>query len=144
VERIIAEFEIQATSLPLPRTNFFPAPLSFSFSYRRSFTSTIDIYTTAMETLRNADIFSRIQPHEYMRRFIDQKVRPDGRLLDRFRDTSITSNVISTANASAMVRLGNTTVVCGIKAEVSEPDLKHPDQGFLGKLILFLCSMRVI
>jgi exosome complex RNA-binding protein Rrp42 (RNase PH superfamily) len=43
-----------------------------------------------------------------------------------------------------MVRLGNTTVVCGIKAEVSEPDLKHPDQGFLGKLILFLCSMRVI
>ncbi|KAI8339194.1 exosome complex exonuclease RRP43-like protein [Chlamydoabsidia padenii] len=84
-----------------------------------------------METLRNADVFSRIQPHEYIRRFIDQRVRPDGRLLDRFRDTTITSNVISTANASAMVRLGDTTVVCGIKAEVCEPDLQQPDQGFL-------------
>ncbi|ORZ20425.1 Opa-interacting protein OIP2 [Absidia repens] len=84
-----------------------------------------------MEALKNSDIFSRIQPHEYMRRFIDQQVRPDGRLLDRFRDTTITSNVISTANASAMVRLGGTTVVCGIKAEVCEPNLQNPDQGFL-------------
>ncbi|KAI8089210.1 Opa-interacting protein OIP2 [Halteromyces radiatus] len=84
-----------------------------------------------MDTLKHSDIFSRIQPHEYMRRFIDQQVRPDGRLLDRFRDTLVTSNVISTANASSMVRLGGTTVVCGIKAEVCEPNLDLPDQGFL-------------
>ncbi|EIE82547.1 hypothetical protein RO3G_07252 [Rhizopus delemar RA 99-880] len=30
-----------------------------------------------------------------------------------------------------MVRLGGTTVVCGIKAEVSEPKVDTPNQGFL-------------
>ncbi|ORX44743.1 exosc8 protein [Hesseltinella vesiculosa] len=97
-----------------------------------------------MESLKNSDIFNRIQPHEYMRRFIDQKVRPDGRLLDRFRETLITSNVISTANASAMVRLGGTTVVCGIKAEVGEPSIDTPDQGYLVPNVILspLCSSQ--
>ncbi|KAI8369224.1 exosome component 8, isoform CRA_f [Radiomyces spectabilis] len=81
-------------------------------------------------TTKNFEIFSRIQPYEYLRRFLDQNVRPDGRLLDRFRKTLITSGVISTANASAMVRLGGTTVVCGIKAEVTEPKVDTPDQGY--------------
>ncbi|KAG1052157.1 hypothetical protein G6F43_005686 [Rhizopus delemar] len=40
-------------------------------------------------------------------------------------------NAISTANSSAMVRLGGTTVVCGIKAEVSEPKVDTPNRGFL-------------
>ncbi|KAI8060570.1 exosome complex component RRP43-like protein [Gongronella butleri] len=97
-----------------------------------------------METLKNSDIFNRIQPHEYMRRFIDQKVRPDGRMLDRFRETMITTNVISTANASAMVRLGGTIVVCGIKAEVCEPALDAPNQGFLVPNVSLspLCSSK--
>jgi len=38
---------------------------------------------------------------------------------------------ISTADGSALVRLGDTTVVCGIKAEVAEPDLDLPGEGFL-------------
>ncbi|KAI8647905.1 exosome complex component RRP43-like protein [Parasitella parasitica] len=79
----------------------------------------------------NFEIFSRIQPHEYLKRFLDQKVRPDGRALSEFRKTMITSGAISTANASAMVRLGGTTVVCGIKAEVCEPRIDLPDQGYL-------------
>ncbi|KAI9299273.1 ribosomal protein S5 domain 2-type protein [Cunninghamella echinulata] len=97
-----------------------------------------------METLQKFEIFSRIQPHEYVRRFIDQKVRPDGRLLDRFRSTLITTNVITTANASAMVRLGGTTVVCGIKAEVAEPKIDQPKQGFFVPNIELspLCSAK--
>jgi hypothetical protein len=39
---------------------------------------------------------------------------------------------ISTANGSALVRLGDTTVVCGVKAEIAEPDIDRPNDGFLG------------
>jgi len=43
---------------------------------------------------------------------------------------------ISTADGSALVRMGNTTVVCGIKAEIAEPELDKEDEGFLGGLSL--------
>jgi len=45
---------------------------------------------------------------------------------------------ISTADGSSLVRLGDTTVVCGVKAEIAEPDLDAPDDGFLG-----IASVRV-
>ncbi|KAI9322834.1 exosome complex exonuclease RRP43-like protein [Dichotomocladium elegans] len=77
------------------------------------------------------EVFSRIQPHEYLRRFLDQNIRPDGRTPTRFRKTLITTNTIATADASAMVRLGGTTIVCGIKAEVCEPHVERPDEGYL-------------
>lgn len=40
---------------------------------------------------------------------------------------------ITSADGSALVRLGETTVLCGIRAEVAEPDLLSPSSGFLGK-----------
>lgn len=39
---------------------------------------------------------------------------------------------ISTADGSSLVRLGDTAVVCGVKAEIAEPDLDAPEDGFLG------------
>lgn len=87
---------------------------------------------TSSISTENFEIFKRIQPHEYLKRFLDQNVRPDGRLLNEFRKTMITANAISTANASGMVRLGGTTVVCGIKAEVCEPKVNIPNKGYLG------------
>ena len=39
---------------------------------------------------------------------------------------------ISTADGSALVRMGNTTVICGVKAEIAEPDLDREEEGFLG------------
>ncbi|KAF4619699.1 hypothetical protein D9613_004763 [Agrocybe pediades] len=38
---------------------------------------------------------------------------------------------ISTAEGSALVRMGATTVVCGVKAEVAEPELDKDNEGFL-------------
>ncbi|KAG2226974.1 hypothetical protein INT45_006381 [Circinella minor] len=87
--------------------------------------------TTLESTSKSFEVFHRIQPHEYLRRFLEHNLRPDGRLLERFRKTLITTGSISTANTSAMVRLGGTTVVCGIKAEVCEPHVERPDQGYL-------------
>ncbi|GAB5591590.1 hypothetical protein Unana1_06490 [Umbelopsis nana] len=77
------------------------------------------------------EIFERIKPDEYFRRFIEESVRPDGRSLHTFRPTSIRQGAISTANGSAMVRIGGTTVICGIKAEVAEPRVDRPKEGYL-------------
>jgi exosome complex component RRP43 len=33
--------------------------------------------------------------------------------------------------------MGNTTIVCGVKAEISEPELDHDEDGFLGNSIFF-------
>jgi exosome complex component RRP43 len=42
---------------------------------------------------------------------------------------------IITADGSALVRLGETTVVCGVKAEIAEPELDAPTTGFIGESI---------
>lgn len=104
----------------------------------------VDSRTKVFDINMNADpvapsfsfeIFERIKPDEYFRRFIEENVRPDGRSLHAFRPTSIRQGAISTANGSAMVRIGGTTVICGIKAEVAEPRIDRPKDGYLGKLI---------
>lgn len=39
---------------------------------------------------------------------------------------------ISTANGSSLIRWGETTIVCGVKAEIAEPDLDRPSDGWIG------------
>ncbi|KAJ3146572.1 hypothetical protein HDU86_008452 [Geranomyces michiganensis] len=77
------------------------------------------------------DTFQKIHPAEFHRRFLSQGVRADGRPLHKFRKAKISLGPVSTANGSAMVRLGDTTVICGIKAEVAEPDPALPRSGFI-------------
>lgn len=43
---------------------------------------------------------------------------------------------ISTADGSALVRMGDTTMVCGIKAEVAEPDAATPNEGYISEFWL--------
>ncbi|KAI0677709.1 ribosomal protein S5 domain 2-type protein [Trametes maxima] len=75
--------------------------------------------------------FQRLHPRAYLERFLAENVRPDGRDLDEWRDVSLIVGSISTADGSALVRLGSTTVVCGVKAEIAEPELDRPLEGFL-------------
>ena len=42
-----------------------------------------------------------------------------------------------------MVRLGSTTVVCGVKAEIAEPELDKPKEGFLGTSSRTLVTQRL-
>ncbi|PSR78323.1 hypothetical protein PHLCEN_2v7445 [Hermanssonia centrifuga] len=89
--------------------------------------------TTEQEALR-ALTFQRLHPKAYLERFLAEKVRPDGRETNEWRGVSVNVGSISTADGSALVRLGNTTVVCGVKAEIAEPELDRPEHGFLGVL----------
>ncbi|KAI0329643.1 hypothetical protein GY45DRAFT_1324779 [Cubamyces sp. BRFM 1775] len=75
--------------------------------------------------------FQRLHPKTYLERFLAEDVRPDGRDFDEWRNISLIVGSISTADGSALVRLGSTTVVCGVKAEIAEPELDRPNEGFL-------------
>lgn len=57
-----------------------------------------------------------IHPKKYFRNYLAHSIRPDGREFDAFRPIRINVKSIHTADGSAIVKLGNTTVVCGIKA----------------------------
>jgi len=86
--------------------------------------------STPSEAIKAA-MFQRLHPKTYLERFLEENVRPDGRAFLEFRDCSINVGSISTADGSSLVRLGDTTVVCGVKAEIAEPDLDAPDDGFI-------------
>lgn len=105
-----------------------------------------------MSTSEDADlkaaVFQRLHPRVYLERFVAENVRPDGRQIDAWREISVNVGMhwyrpstgwltaiqgsISSANGSSLVRVGNTTVVCGVKAELAEPELDAPTRGFLG------------
>ncbi|EIW61518.1 uncharacterized protein TRAVEDRAFT_35012 [Trametes versicolor FP-101664 SS1] len=87
--------------------------------------------SSAEQDALKALTFQRLHPKTYLERFLAEDVRPDGRNLDEWRDVSVIVDSISTANGSALVRLGSTTVVCGVKAEIAEPELDRPEHGFL-------------
>ncbi len=57
--------------------------------------------------------------------------RVDGRSLEEFRNISIETNYVETAQGSARVRLGNTDVLVGVKMEVGQPFADTPDKGVL-------------
>jgi len=78
-----------------------------------------------------AATFQRLHPKVYLERFLAENVRLDGREFAEWRDASVNVGSISTADGSALVRLGDTTVVCGVKAEIAEPELDIPEHGFL-------------
>ncbi|KAJ3997607.1 ribosomal protein S5 domain 2-type protein [Lentinula boryana] len=85
-----------------------------------------------------AATFQRLHPRIYLERFLEEKIRPDGRSTaeniedpNAWRNVEVNVGSITTALGSALVRIGKTTVVCGIKAEICEPELDNPDEGFL-------------
>eukprot|EP00794_Sanderia_malayensis_P007009 gene7009-7794_t len=92
-----------------------------------------------------ASDFKTAQPVEFYTRFLKEDVRPDGRSLREFRKTLLNVDSVSTAEGSALIKLGNTTVICGIKAEVAEPTLNFGRSGYIVPNVELppLCSPRI-
>ncbi|XP_070552298.1 exosome complex component RRP43-like [Ptychodera flava] len=88
--------------------------------------------------------FKTAQPVEYYRQFLKEDVRPDGRELGEIRSTILNIGSIGTAEGSALVKLGNTTVVCGVKAELAVPTVENPEHGYIVPNVDLppLCSPR--
>jgi len=75
------------------------------------------------------EAFKRLYPLPFYERYLDSSVRPDGRPLGRARPTSVSLGAVSTADGSALVKIGNTTMLAGVKLEVMVPSQETPDQG---------------
>ncbi|KFZ50779.1 Exosome complex component RRP43, partial [Podiceps cristatus] len=90
--------------------------------------------------------FRTVEPLEYYRRFLKENCRPDGRELGEFRATTVNvgKGSITTADGSALVKLGNTTVICGVKAELAAPAVDAANKGYIVPNVELpsLCSTR--
>lgn len=107
--------------------------------------------SSSSSTVENeAAAFQKLYPRKYLSRFLAQGRRPDGRIpysstidgastgdssSSQYRSVKINNSAISTANGSALVRWGDTTMVCGVKAEIAEPDWDRPNEGWIGKVV---------
>ncbi|MEM2021541.1 MAG: exosome complex protein Rrp42 [Zestosphaera sp.] len=58
-------------------------------------------------------------------------VRADGRGLEEFRELKITTEYLPKAEGSALVKLGDTQVLVGVKLELGSPYSDAPDEGVL-------------
>lgn len=73
-----------------------------------------------------------------IRELLDAGQRVDGRKFDEHRTISVETGVITKADGSARVRLGDTEVMCGVKVK---PDRPFPDVGDRG---IFICTAELL
>lgn len=73
-------------------------------------------------------IISRIEKN-YILSNLKKGERIDGRDLWDYRDFSVTSNIIASAEGSADVSLGDTRIITGLKYEIGEPFPDLPNEG---------------
>ncbi|OOF93445.1 hypothetical protein ASPCADRAFT_209396 [Aspergillus carbonarius ITEM 5010] len=73
--------------------------------------------------------FARLQPHAYLLAHLSPpassnqpSIRANGRAASQFRVTSANTGSLTHTNGSAVVRVGDTTAVCGVRAEILPTD----------------------
>jgi len=68
---------------------------------------------------------------EYVKSMIKEGKRIDGREFEEFRNLKIESGFVKNAEGSALVTLGETQVLVGVKIELGEPFPDTPNEGVL-------------
>lgn len=68
---------------------------------------------------------------DYIQKLLSQGSRLDGRGTDEYRKIEIVNNFVPRACGSALVKIGNTQVLVGVKIEPGEPFPDTPDTGVL-------------
>jgi exosome complex component RRP42 len=68
---------------------------------------------------------------DYLAKLAEQGKRVDGRKFDEYRKIEIEPGIVSKAEGSARVKIGNTQVMVGVKMDVVEPYSDSPDSGVL-------------
>ena len=66
-----------------------------------------------------------------VREVVESGKRVDGRPLDGYREITIETGVVPSAEGSARVRIGDTEVLAGVKIDVGTPFADTPDEGVL-------------
>jgi exosome complex component RRP42 len=68
---------------------------------------------------------------DYLYNLVLKGERADGRRFDEYREISIEKNVISKAEGSALVKLGSSQVMVGVKMQPGEPFPDSPNRGVI-------------
>jgi exosome complex component RRP42 len=66
---------------------------------------------------------------EHIQSLLDHGKRTDGRAFDEFRKITIIPGYVPKAEGSAIVKIGRTKVIAGVKAQIGTPYPDTPDQG---------------
>ncbi|XP_004304353.1 PREDICTED: exosome complex component RRP43 [Fragaria vesca subsp. vesca] len=77
----------------------------------------------------DVDAFRRLFPLRFYESHLVKSTRPDGRSLDKARETSSALGAVASADGSALVKIGSTTMLAAIKMEVTTPSQELPDEG---------------
>jgi len=91
-----------------------------------------------MSSARKSNMIVEHLRRAQMKELLAERKRLDGRGLTESRPIKIETNVIKKANGSALVTLGNTQVIAGVKVETDEPYEELPDKGLL------ICNAEVL
>ncbi len=76
------------------------------------------------------DVHKKIRK-SYVEFLLEKNERMDGRDFFEFREISLEYGMIGTAEGSAIAKIGKTTVIAGVKFEISEPFPSDPEKGIL-------------
>jgi exosome complex component RRP42 len=68
---------------------------------------------------------------DYLYNLLLKGERGDGRAFDQYRDFSVQKNIISKAEGSALVKLGSSQVLVGVKMQPGEPFPDSPNRGVI-------------
>lgn len=77
-----------------------------------------------------SDVISDIKK-DYLFNLVTKGERADGRAFDEYREITLESGAIEKAEGSAMVKLGSTRVLVGVKIQPGEPFSDTPDRGVI-------------
>jgi exosome complex component RRP42 len=72
-----------------------------------------------------------ISQYNYLAQLLKKGMREDGRKPFEYRDISIETDVVSQANGSARVKMGNTEIIVGVKVDVATPYPDSPNDGVM-------------
>jgi len=83
-----------------------------------------------MSTTPHGSIISKIFQDD-IKKLANEGERVDGRAFDDYRKIKITTGFVEKAEGSALVELGSTRVLAGVKVEIGVPFQDTPDEGVL-------------
>lgn len=78
---------------------------------------------SAMAGVDTAASIRALFPAHYLHKFLAEGIRPDARAFGESRRTACTAGIISSADGSASVQVGNTSVVAGVQLSAFTPPI---------------------
>ncbi|XP_067648350.1 exosome complex component RRP43-like isoform X2 [Eurosta solidaginis] len=72
-----------------------------------------------------------IYPVKHFRDFLENDIRLDGRTFDKYRPIGVNIASFQHSLGSSATKIGNTNILCGIRAELSKPRAATPLAGYI-------------